>query len=236
MASVLGLSRVFPDGSLLKTAEYQLLLSTTALLGIFLGLFLCVILERKNAMMLGFSGYRMSLRIWVEIRADSSSGVWLDNRLCIRQDRHNHPSLRDLLRLDADLRQSWPRRLLGLLSSESYATAMRGTCDGFSAAVGKTGAAIGTEVFILIQDNIGKKWTFIFAAICGVGGVLATWIFVKDVRGDDLANEDEQLSPCFVSRGWIGEMDKDGLQAVTDKGIPTRRDGNGSTAGSAGAL
>ena len=133
-----------------------------------------------------------------------------------------------------------PGDMLGLLSSESYATAVRGTCVsnirsvcslrstadfeftqyGFSAAIGKTGAAIGTEVFTPIQDNLGKKWTFIIAAICGVVGVLVTWMFVKDVPGGDLANEDEQFQAYLVSRGWKGEMGEDDLQAIADKGIP----------------
>ena len=78
----------------------------------------------------------------------------------------------------------------------------------------------GTEVFTPIQDHLGKKWTFIIAAICGVVGVLITWIFVKDVRGDDLANEDEQFRAFLVSRGWNGEMGEDDLQAIADKGIP----------------
>lgn len=50
-----------------------------------------------------------------------------------------------------------PGDILSLLSSESYATAVRGTCYGFSAAVGKAGAAIGTEVFTPIQDHAGKR-------------------------------------------------------------------------------
>ena len=113
-----------------------------------------------------------------------------------------------------------PGDMLGLISSESYATAVRGTCYGFSAAIGKTGAAIGTEVFTPIQDHLGKRWTFIIAAICGVVGVLVTWIFVKDIRGDDLANEDEQFRAYLVSHGWNGEMGEDDLQAIADKGIP----------------
>ena len=39
-----------------------------------------------------------------------------------------------------------PGDMLGLISSESYATPVRGTLYGFSAAVGKFGAVIGTQV------------------------------------------------------------------------------------------
>ena len=47
--------------------------------------------------------------------------------------------------------------MLGLVSAESYATPVRGTCYGLSAAIGKTGAAIGTQAFTPIQNNLGKR-------------------------------------------------------------------------------
>lgn len=43
-----------------------------------------------------------------------------------------------------------------LISAESYPTPLRGHLFGLSAAVGKAGAAIGTEVFTPIQTAIGK--------------------------------------------------------------------------------
>lgn len=99
-----------------------------------------------------------------------------------------------------------PGDMLGLISSESYATAVRGTCYGLSAAVGKAGAAIGTEAFTPIQDHMGKRWTFIIAAICGVAGVLVTWLFIPDLQGDDLADEDEKFKQYLASKGWNGEV------------------------------
>ena len=113
-----------------------------------------------------------------------------------------------------------PGDMLGLLSSESYATAVRGTCYGISAAVGKAGAAVGTEAFTPIQNNLGKKWTFIVAAICGVAGILVTYFFVKDVRGDDLANEDEKFRAFLVQGGWVGEMGEEDLKGFAQEGIP----------------
>ncbi len=113
-----------------------------------------------------------------------------------------------------------PGDMLGLLSSESYATAVRGTCYGISAAVGKAGAAIGTEAFTPIQNGIGKKWTFIVAAIVGVAGVLVTWIFVKNVTGEDLALEDERFRAYLVKQGWVGEMGEEDLKGEAERGIP----------------
>lgn len=113
-----------------------------------------------------------------------------------------------------------PGDMLGLLSSESYATAVRGTCYGISAALGKTGAAVGTAAFKPIQAHLGKRWTFIIAAICGVVGVLVTFIFVPNVTGDDLAIEDERFRAYLVSKGWNETMGEDDLQALAGEGIP----------------
>ena len=113
-----------------------------------------------------------------------------------------------------------PGDMLGLISSESYATAVRGTCYGISAAIGKTGAALGTQAFTPIQTNLGKRWTFIIAAICGVVGVLVTYVFVPNLKGDDLSNEDERFRAYLVAHGWDGEMGEDDLKALADAGIP----------------
>ena len=43
-------------------------------------------------------------------------------------------------------------------------TRFSGTCYGLSAAIGKTGAAIGTEVFTPIQDAFGKRWSRVYLA------------------------------------------------------------------------
>lgn len=109
-----------------------------------------------------------------------------------------------------------PGDMLGLLSSESYATSVRGTCYGISAAIGKTGAALGTQAFKPIQDNLGKRWTFIIAAICGVVGVLVTWLFVPNVTGEDLAIQDEKFRVYLVENGWNGEMGEDDMQGLAE--------------------
>jgi len=115
-----------------------------------------------------------------------------------------------------------PGDMLGLLSSESYATAVRGTCYGISAAFGKTGAAVGTEAFTPIQNHLGKRWTFIIAAICGVAGILVTWLFVPHITGEDLAESDERFRLYLVEKGWHGEMGEEDLKALVDEGIPER--------------
>ncbi|KAL3960637.1 hypothetical protein ACCO45_005754 [Purpureocillium lilacinum] len=179
------------DDVLRSTAEWQLLLGSIALPGVFLGAYLCDRVGRKNIMMLGFSGYLVFGLI---------IGLSYDRITKIIPSSGNFG----------------PGDMLGLLSSESYATSVRGTCYGISAAIGKTGAALGTQAFKPIQDNLGKRWTFIIAAICGVVGVLVTWFFVPNVTGEDLAIQDEKFRVYLVENGWNGEMGEDDMQGLAE--------------------
>lgn len=107
--------------------------------------------------------------------------------------------------------------MLGLISSETYATSVRGTCYGISAAMGKVGAAVGTQAFTPIQTHLGKQWTFIIAAICGVVGILVTWIFVEDITGEDLRERDEAFRAFLVENGWVGEMGEGNLKETVEE-------------------
>lgn len=179
------------NNTLRSTAEWQLLLGAIALPGVFLGAYFCDRLGRKNVMMIGFSGY-------------------LVFGLIIGAAYDKITKIIPLFVIFYGLMQSsgnfGPGDMLGLISSESYATSVRGTCYGISAAVGKAGAAVGTQAFKPIQNNLGKKWTFIIAAICGVVGILVTWIFVPNITGEDLTKQDEKFRQFLLENGWNGEM------------------------------
>ncbi|KAH6967978.1 metabolite transport protein GIT1 [Ilyonectria sp. MPI-CAGE-AT-0026] len=197
------LASVVPTGgnTLLHTAEWQLLLGALALPGVFLGAYMCDRVGRKNTMMIGFAGYLVFGLI---------IGCAYDKIIKIV------PLFVIFYGLMQSSGNMGPGDMLGLLSSESYATSVRGTCYGISAALGKTGAAIGTQAFTPIQTNLGKKWTFIIAAICGVVGILVTYFFVPDVTGEDLSKNDERFRAYLVANGWDGEMGEDDLQALAD--------------------
>lgn len=188
---------------ILKIAEWTLLLGTIALPGVFIGAFLCDRFGRKNTMMLGFSGY-------------------LVFGLIIGCSYDKITKIIPLFVIFYGLMQSsgnmGPGDMLGLMSSETYATSVRGTCYGLSAAIGKAGAAIGTQAFTPIQNNLGKRWTFIIAAICGVAGVLVTYFFVEDLSGEDLSERDTRFRAYLVEHGWDGEMGEDDLKALAADG------------------
>ncbi|ODA82634.1 hypothetical protein RJ55_01142 [Drechmeria coniospora] len=179
------------ENMLRNTAEWQLLLGAISLPGVFLGAFLCDRLGRKNVMMLGFSGY---LVFGLVIGLSYDKIVTITPLFVI---------FYGLMQSSGNL---GPGDMLGLISSESYATSVRGTCYGLSAAIGKTGAAVGTQAFRPIQENLGKRWTFIIAAICGVVGVIVTYFFIPALTGEDLSHEDDRFRAFLVENGWEGEM------------------------------
>lgn len=193
-------------GEIIKqTGEWQLLLGAIALPGVIIGAYLCDRLGRKNTMMLGFSGY-------------------LIFGLIIGCSYDKITKIVPLFVVFYGLMQSsgnmGPGDMLGLLSSETYATSVRGTCYGLSAAIGKAGAAIGTQAFTPIQLHLGKRWTFIIAAICGVVGILVTYFFVEDLSGEDLGKRDERFRAYLVANGWDGEMGEADLKALaTDDSV-----------------
>ena len=68
------ISSVVKNGSIEKTAEWQLLLGSIALPGVLLGAWLCDRLGRKNTMMLGFSGY--CRRFFIPLMASTDISQW----------------------------------------------------------------------------------------------------------------------------------------------------------------
>lgn len=106
---------------------------------------------------------------------------------------------------------------MGLVSSESYATPVRGTLYGLSAALGKTGAAVGTQCFTAIQNNLGKQWTFIIAAILGCVGVALAYFFIPHLKEDDLLMEDIKFEKYLRDNGWTGQFGLKDSESTSDE-------------------
>ncbi|KAJ8090285.1 hypothetical protein PM082_018881 [Marasmius tenuissimus] len=93
-----------------------------------------------------------------------------------------------------------------LVSSESFPTPIRGHFLGFSAAVGKAGAAVGTEVFPIIMKQFptalkGQQAIFLVgSAICIVGAALV-WFLIPDMDSQ-LENEDAKFKKYLEENGW----------------------------------
>ncbi|GAA5844145.1 hypothetical protein JCM5353_005567 [Sporobolomyces roseus] len=187
-----------------KTAEWQLLLSTLGLPGCIIGALIVNRLGRRNLMIFGFAGYLLIGLIvgiaYPQLSQPSRVGIFI--------------FLYGSLNLMGNL---GPGNTLGLTSAESYATSVRGTCYGISAAVGKLGAVLGTETFTPIRDNLGQRYTFIVAAACGLLGIVVAYFFVRNDLGGDLGDEDAKFEAYLRSNGWdgqIGASQQEGLEVV----------------------
>lgn len=152
-----------PGKSLQTVALWQLILSLMTLPGVFVGIFLVNSLGRKWTGILGFGGYLLVGLIVGCSYAEITKVI---------------PAFVVMYGLMQSLGHMGPGSTLGLVSTESFPTAIRGVCYAISAAFGKAGAAVGTEVFTPIKENLGQRWTFFFAAIFGAMGMLVFW-YVK---------------------------------------------------------
>lgn len=149
-----------PGKSLQTVALWQLILSLMTLPGVFVGIFLVNSIGRKWTGILGFGGYLLIGLIVGCSYAEITKVI---------------PAFVVMYGLMQSLGHMGPGSTLGLVSTESFPTAIRGVCYAISAAFGKAGAAVGTEVFTPIEENLGQRWTFFFAAIFGAMGMLVFW-------------------------------------------------------------
>lgn len=179
------------DKNIEKTVEWQLLLGVIAIPGVFVGAWLCDRIGRKWTMLIGFSGY-LVFGLVIGIAYERISKI-LGLFIVFYGIFNSFGNL-------------GPGNMLGLVSSECYATGVRGSLYGLSAAVGKAGAAVGTQVFKPIQNHLGKKYTFIIAACVGVVGMLVTYFFIPHLREDDLMAEDVRFAEFLRANGYTGSL------------------------------
>lgn len=154
------INSLVPGKAIQTVAMWQLILSLMTLPGVFVGIFLVNKLGRRWSGILGFGGYLL---------------VGLIVGCSFAQITKVMPAFVVMYGLMQSLGHMGPGATLGLVSTESYPTAIRGVCYAISAALGKAGAAVGTEVFTPIKENLGQRWTFFFAAIFGAIGMVVYW-------------------------------------------------------------
>ena len=89
---------------------------------------------------------------------------------------------------------------------------------GFAAAVGKAGAAIGTQVFTPIQDSFddtqkGTQAVFLIGAgFAAIGGIVA-WVFIPE-RERALEGEDARFRVYLAENGFEGAFGESLLEEV----------------------
>ncbi|KFY33666.1 hypothetical protein V494_07426 [Pseudogymnoascus sp. VKM F-4513 (FW-928)] len=109
-----------------------------------------------------------------------------------------------------------------LCAAESFPTPLRGHYLGFAAAVGKAGAAIGTEVFTPIQDSFsstekGQQGVFLIGAAFAMVGGLIAWFLIPD-KESDLEAEDARFKAYLEENGFDTSCYGEG-QAIQPRAI-----------------
>ncbi|KAF9956699.1 hypothetical protein BGZ70_009799 [Mortierella alpina] len=102
-----------------------------------------------------------------------------------------------------------PGDMLGLVSAEIYPTAIRGTAYGWSAAIGKFGAFVGTSAFKPAIEAFGRgdaiqgqSRVFILASGLALLGSIFTWFLIPDYSKRNLHEEDEDFKNYLASHGY----------------------------------
>lgn len=98
-----------------------------------------------------------------------------------------------------------------LISAEMYPTAIRGTMYGISAALGKAGAAIGTQVFKPILSALTEStgdplraqgYLFIIGSCIGILGGIITVFFVPNMTHESMESVDAEFRKMLTDNGY----------------------------------
>jgi MFS family permease len=192
MSSVI-VNSIVPDHNIRTVALWQLILAFFPVPGVLLGAWLVNKIGRKSAGVLGFSGYI--------ILGFIIGGCYTP------LTTKSIPAFVVLYGLLQCLGHMGPGATIGLMSVESYPTAVRGMGYGISAGFGKAGAAIGTQVFTPIQAAVGKASTFYVAGGVGVLGT-AIYCFLPEGRAVDFKVMDEQFEQYMREEGYTDKMNE----------------------------
>ncbi|KAF8326873.1 major facilitator superfamily domain-containing protein [Cantharellus anzutake] len=88
--------------------------------------------------------------------------------------------------LSSFFQQFGPNCTTFLVAAEVYPASIRSTAHGFSAAAGKLGALAPT----ILYNYIGSRTRFWVVSWFGLAGAIVTWLFLPDVTGLDLREQE----------------------------------------------
>jgi len=86
-----------------------------------------------------------------------------------------------------------PNSTTFILPSETFPPEVRSSLNGFSAACGKAGAAIGAALFKPLSSSLGVPAVLLICGIISLVGVAVTFFFVKDYRGKNMAGSESRM-------------------------------------------
>ncbi|KAF2674308.1 MFS general substrate transporter [Microthyrium microscopicum] len=182
-----------PNDSLVQNIGYGTVVNCFYLPGCIVGGFLMDKIGRKQTMSLGFL-------LWA-ILAFIIGGA-------IGPIQSVFPLFVVLYGIFNSLGEMGPGVATFVCGAESFPTPLRGHFLGFAAAVGKAGAAIGTQVFTPIQDSFddpqkGVQGVFLIGAAFALTGCIISWFMIPD-KERDLEDEDVKFRLYLEQHGYTG--------------------------------
>lgn len=114
-----------------------------------------------------------------------------------------------------------PGPTMGLNAMELFPTAVRGTCYGIAAAVGKVGATVGTLAFVPMQEAMGGyRGPFLVGSGIAIFASIIAWFLLPDIGPDGLAEEDAAFREYLLQNGY----DTSSLGIVHKSNVEIRHD------------
>ncbi|PYH48647.1 MFS general substrate transporter [Aspergillus saccharolyticus JOP 1030-1] len=177
------------DGNLQTTAQWQVILAVLPVPGVVVGAYLTQAIGRRWTGIAGFAGYVVL-------------GFVIGG--CYTRLSEHIAAFVVLYGLLQAFGHMGPGATIGLISSESFPTAMRGMGYSVSTAFGRTGAAVGTQSFTPLQEAAGDSATFYLLGAIAVLGALVYW-FLPESGELDLEREDRELERWLGMHGFAME-------------------------------
>ncbi|KAI8983938.1 major facilitator superfamily domain-containing protein [Mycotypha africana] len=132
-----------------------------------------------------------------------------------------------------------PGPTMGLNAMEMFPTAVRGTCYGIAAAVGKVGATVGTLAFVPMQEAMGGyRGPFLVGSGIAIAASFVAWFFVPEIGVDGLAEEDADFRAYLEKHGYdvsqfgLGQQSSVQEQSVVEVVQDKSKNGSFSSSGS----
>ncbi|KAJ5700201.1 hypothetical protein N7536_003214 [Penicillium majusculum] len=184
------ISSLVTDHNVRTTAIWQVILAVLPVPGVVLGAWLTNAIGRRWTGILGFAGY--------VVLGFVIGGTYSK----LSQNIAAFVVLYGLLQAFGHM---GPGATIGLISSESFPTAMRSMGYGVATAFGRTGAAVGTQCFTPLQDRAGNSSTFYLAGGVAILGMMVYYLLPES--GDlDLEKEDKELNEFLMQHGFTTDV------------------------------
>ena len=180
------ISSLVKDSNVRTTAIWQVVLAVLPVPGVVVGAWLTNAIGRRWTGILGFAGYMVLGFIIAGLYTELSEHIAAFVVLYGLLQAFGHMG---------------PGATIGLISSESFPTAMRSMGYGIAEAFGRTGAAVGTQCFTPLQDRAGDNATFYLAGGVAVLG-MAVYYLLPESGDLNLEEEDKVLKVYLEERGY----------------------------------